>query len=217
MDEQNTTGDPERAFPLLRLWLCGSFQMAWSDPISGQVRPASDPSSGGRDQAAAISLLALLLCQPNRQAHRDWVMEQFWPESSHSVAVHRLENIFSCLRTLLRPPGGGESVLRSSRGKKTGGSSYRLDAYPRLWVDRDALLWNVEQAARMERFGENALPFWQRALALYKRGPFLAGGSYDPYADWITEQGGRLEGVWAPVCACARTSLSGSLWGGGQG
>ncbi len=192
MDEYITrTGEPERSFPLLRVWLCGPFRMAWIDPATGQTVPAVDPRSGGRDRAAAISLLALLLCQPNRQAHRDWLMEQFWPERSWEAAVHRLENIFSCLRGLLRPPGGGESLARSVTSKKTGGSSYRLDAFPTLWVDVDALTWHVEQAARMERFGENPLSFWEQAFALFQRGPFLAD---NPYATWITEQRGRLEG-----------------------
>ncbi|MBA2678450.1 MAG: hypothetical protein H0U76_08670 [Ktedonobacteraceae bacterium] len=211
MDEYTTIHERPAAFPSLCIWLCGPFQMAWIDPATGQTVSAVDPRSGGRDRAAAISLLALLLCQPHRQAHRDWVMEQFWPEGRWGVAVHRLENIFSCLRGLLRPPGGGESLVRSVTGKKTGGSSYCLDAYPALWVDMDAFTWNVEQAARMERFGENPLPFWQRASTLFQRGPFLANATYDPYATWITEQRSRLEGYGRQcVHALARLYLASS-------
>jgi DNA-binding SARP family transcriptional activator len=194
MDVSDDLGNSLTTFPLLRIWLCGPFRMEWIDPTTGQVLPATDPTTGGRDRAAAISLLALLLCQPNRQAHRDWVMEQFWPESSRSVAVHRLENIFSCLRKLLRPPSGGESLVHSTSGKKTSGPSYCLDAYPKLWVDLDALIWNVEQAARMERFGDDALPFWQRAFDLFKAGPFLADDPYEPYAAWVKERRSQLEG-----------------------
>jgi DNA-binding SARP family transcriptional activator len=194
MDERYTTGESPGVFPQLRIWLCGSFQMEWVDTATGAVLPPSDASTGGRDRAAAIALLALLLCQPNRQAHRDWVMEQFWPESSRSVAVHRLENIFSCLRKLLRSPSGGESLVRSTSGKKTSGTSYCLDAYPNLWVDCDALTWNVTQAARMERFGDDALPFWQRAFDLLKRGPFLVDDPYESYAAWVKEQREHLEG-----------------------
>jgi DNA-binding SARP family transcriptional activator len=194
MDGHGPRGDSEKPFPQLRIWLCGPFKMEWVDPLSGEILPPSETKTGGRDQAAALSLLALLLCQPNRQAHRDWVMEQFWPEGSRSVALHRLENIFSCLRKLLRSPSGGESLARSLSGKKTSGPLYCLDAYPRLWVDLDALVWQVEQAARMERFGDDALPFWQRAFELAKRGPFLVDNPYDPYASWIIEQRERLEG-----------------------
>ncbi len=180
--------------------------MAWVDPTSGAELPPSDASTGGRDWAAAISLLALLLCQPNRQAHRDWVMEQFWPEGRRDVAIHRLENIFSCLRKLLRPPSGGESLVRSTSGKKNSGTSYCLEAYPRLWVDCDALTWQVEQAARMERFGDDALPFWERAFALLKRGPFLVDDPYEPYASWVTEQRDQLQG-YARQCVHALSRL----------
>jgi DNA-binding SARP family transcriptional activator len=194
MDTSNDSGNPPTAFPQLRIWLCGPFQMEWIDPTTGQTLPAADPTVGSRDRAAAISLLALLLCQPNRQSHRDWVMEQFWPDGKRDVAIHRLENIFSCLRKLLRPPSGGESLVHSTIGKKSGGTSYCLEAYPTLWVDGDALIWHVEQACRMERFGDDALPFWQRAFDLLKRGPFLVDDPYEPYASWVKEQREQLQG-----------------------
>jgi DNA-binding SARP family transcriptional activator len=206
MDEYATPNKPQGSFPLLRVWLCGPFQMEWIDSATDTVLLAADAMEGSRDRTAALSLLALLLCQPNRQAHRDWVMEQFWPEGSRSAAVHRLENIFSCLRKLLRPPSGGESLLYSMMGKKTSGPTYGLEAYPKLWVDTDALIWYVEQAARMERFGDDALPFWERAFGLLKRGPFLADASYDPYATWIGEQRSHLEG-YARQCVHALSRL----------
>jgi DNA-binding SARP family transcriptional activator len=206
MDESNHIGKPPGSFPLLRVWLCGPFQMEWVDPATRQELSITEATEGSRDRTAALSLLALLLCQPNRQAHRDWVMEQFWPEGSRSAAVHRLENIFSCLRKLLRPPSGGESLLHSSLGKKTSGPTYGLDAYPKLWVDTDATIWNVEQAARMERFGDDALPYWQYAFDLLKRGPFLADAPYDPYATWIEEPRSRLEG-YARQCVHALSRL----------
>ncbi|GER88921.1 hypothetical protein KDW_30830 [Dictyobacter vulcani] len=179
-------------FPLLRVHLCGPLQITWNDSVSGQRLSADDSSGSGRDRAAALSLLALLLRQPNRRAHRDWVMEQFWPEGSRSVAVHRLENIFSCLRKLLRPPGGDESLVRSILGKKTSGPTYCIEAYPKVWVDMDALTCNIEQACRMERFGDDALPFWQQAFHLLKRGPFLADSPYEPYAAWVNNQREQL-------------------------
>src|SRR6266700_3124985 len=91
MDERYTTGESPGAFPQLRIWLCGSFRMEWVDPTTGAALPVTDPTTGSRDRAAAIALPALLLCQPNRQAHRDWVMEQFWPDGRRDVAIHRLE------------------------------------------------------------------------------------------------------------------------------
>jgi DNA-binding SARP family transcriptional activator/tetratricopeptide (TPR) repeat protein len=180
--------------PFVRIWLCGPLLIEWIDPATGVVRSCADGSAGGRDAVAAAALMALLLCQPNRQAHRDWLMEQFWPESSRSVSVHRMENIFSYLRKLLRPPTGEESLAYSIHGKKGGGPSYGITRYPSVWVDRDALIWNSQQAARMERFGDDALPYWERAYALLKRGPFLADEPYDSYADWMVEQREQLAG-----------------------
>jgi DNA-binding SARP family transcriptional activator len=183
--------------------------MEWVDPANGQTLPAADPTTGSRDRAAAISLLALLLCQPNRQAHRDWIMEQFWPDGKRDVAIHRLENIFSCLRRLLRPPSGGESLVRSTIGKKTSGTSYCLEPYPKLWVDTDALTCNIEQACRMERFGDDALPYWQRAFDLLKRGPFLVDDPYEPYAAWVQKRREVLGGYYRQcVHALARLYLA---------
>jgi DNA-binding SARP family transcriptional activator len=212
MDMSNDSGEPAQPFPQLRVWLCGPFRMAWIDPISGQALSHADLAIAGRDRAAALMLLALLLCQPNRQAHRDWIMEQFWPEGKRDVAIHRLENIFSTLRKLLRPPSGGESLLHSLLGKKSSGPSYCLAAYPKLWVDIDALTWQVEQACRMERFGDDALPFWERAFDLFKAGPFLADTPYEPYASWITEQREYLQG-YARQCVHALTRLYVTTYG----
>ena len=177
--------------PSVRIWLCGPFQLDWLDSTTGNTSSFLAQDLQGRDSTQALSLLKLLLCQPERQAHRDWIMEQFWPEHSRSVATHRLENVFSSLRKLLLPPSGGESLLHSTRGKKNSGVLYSLPAYPRMWVDSDAITWNVEQAARMERFGDDSLSFWQRAFDLLKRGPLLTD---EPYASWVKERRELLDG-----------------------
>jgi DNA-binding SARP family transcriptional activator len=189
--------------PLVRIWLCGPFQLEWIDPTTKQAFPVSAQDVQGRDRAQALSLLKLLLCQPERQAHRDWIMEQFWPEHSRSVATHRLENVFSALRKLLISPSGSESLLHSTRGKKQSGVLYSLSAYPQIWVDTDAITWNVEQAARMERFGDDSLPLWQRAFDLLKRGPLL---SDEPYAAWVNDRRESLEG-YARQCIHALAHL----------
>ncbi len=70
------------------------------------------------------------------------------------------------------------------------GSSYRLREYPLIWIDADAFDWNVEQAARMERFGDASLPFWERAYELAQRGTFLVD---ELYSDWAEERRKELE------------------------
>ena len=170
--------------PLVRIWLCGPFCIEWLDPATGDALPSLQDEQG-RDVAQTHALLKLLLCQPERQAHRDWIMEQFWPDHDSSLATHRIENICSNLRKLLTPPMGGESLLRSLRGRRNRGTLYVLAGYPLIWVDSDAIAWNVQQAARMDRFGDESLPFWQRAFDLLTRGPLLAD---EPYAEWVTER-----------------------------
>lgn len=186
MNEQSKHAHP----PSVRIWLCGPFQVEWRDPDTEATHLMVAQDLHGSDVGRAFSLLKLLLCQPGRQASRDWILEQFWPEQSRDGAIHRLETIASALRTLLLPASGDESLLSSIRSKQNG-LVYTLSAYPQFWVDSDAIIWNAEQAARMERFGHDSLPFWQRAFDLLKRGPFLAD---EPYAEWVKEHREKLEG-----------------------
>ena len=178
--------------PSVRIWLCGPFRIEWIDPATGETLPAQQDEQG-RDVAQTHALLKLLLCQPERQAHRDWIMEQFWPDHDSTIATHRIENICSSLRKLLTPPTGGESLLRSQRGRRNRGTLYTLADYPQIWVDSDAIAWNIQQAARMDRFGDESLPFWQRAFDLLTRGPLLAD---EPYAEWVTERRELHEGFY---------------------
>ncbi len=190
MDDYNDTAPS--GFPSVRIWLCGTFHIEWIDPATGYASPFSDENLHGKGVAQTLSLLKLLLCQPGRQAHRDWIMEQFWPDHTQSSASHRLHNIASVFRKLLCPPDG-LPLLPYISGKQESSSVYALPAYPRLWVDSDAIAWNIEQAARMERFGDDALPFWQRAFDLLKRGLFLAD---EPYAAWAQAKRTELEGYY---------------------
>jgi DNA-binding SARP family transcriptional activator len=190
MDDHDNTASPR--YPSVRIWLCGPFSLEWVDPTTGQASPLSEQAFHERDGVQALSLLKLLLCQPGRQAHRDWVLEQFWPEHAQSVASHRLHNIASIFRKLLCPPDG-LPLLPPISGRTDSRSLYTLPAYPRIWIDSDAIIWNIEQAARMERFGDDALPFWQRAFDLLKRGPFLLD---EPYASWAQTRRTELEGAY---------------------
>ncbi|GER90070.1 hypothetical protein KDW_42320 [Dictyobacter vulcani] len=195
MDDGRSGGHEwsEPRSPIARIWLCGAFVVEWIDPGTGQACSTLEMSGAGRDYTSALSLLKLLLSQPQRRAHRDWIMEQFWPASGRHTAAHRLENIFSVLRKLMCHPLTGECLLRSFRAGKENGMMYQLEASPLVWLDVDAQVWNVEQAARMERFGDDAQPFWERAYELGKRGPFL---SDERYVDWATQRRNEVEGYY---------------------
>lgn len=67
-----------------------------------------------------------------------------------------------------------------------------MDTVPLIWLDHEALAWNVEQAIRMERFGDNPLPFWQRAYELAKRGEYLPD---EIYGEWASARREEIAGL----------------------
>ncbi|MEO9030675.1 MAG: bacterial transcriptional activator domain-containing protein, partial [Ktedonobacteraceae bacterium] len=139
----------------------------------------------GRGTAPALTLLKLLLSRPERFALKDWITEQFCRDQELFSNV-RLDNIVSQLRGLLCPSSYEDlrthlvTHLRSSPGS---GYGYQLAAYPLIWVDSDALLWNSEQAARLERFGDNPLSYWERSYQLAKRGMYLPNEAYSGWGE----------------------------------
>jgi hypothetical protein len=87
--------------------------------------------------------------------------------------------------------GGGGYFNGQKQGHESG-DGYRLAPYPLIWLDVDALAWHVEQACRLERFGEDALPFWERAYELARRGEYL---SEEPYSDWAEPRRAEVRGA----------------------
>jgi DNA-binding SARP family transcriptional activator len=192
MEQHSGRADPacsasRDASRMIRISIFGPLTIEWE----GQATPFPAERLLGRGAAPALSLLKALLCQPHRFALRDWLMEQFWPNTTRSRAEERLDDVASGLRTLLRPPESQAKILHYVYGGPGSGSGYRLEGYPYIWVDADAFVWNVEQAARMERFGDDPLPLWERAYELAKRGTFLPE---EVYSDWAKEWREVLEG-----------------------
>src|SRR5260370_36696545 len=90
-------------------------------------------------------------------------------------------------------------------GGRGSGDGYQLAPYPLLWVDVDALDWYVEQAARMERFGDEPYSFWEQAYQLASRGMYLPD---EPYSSWAYKRRERIAGsLRQSVHALARLSL----------
>ncbi|HYU74503.1 MAG TPA: tyrosine/phenylalanine carboxypeptidase domain-containing protein [Ktedonobacteraceae bacterium] len=174
---------------LLRISVLGPFHIKWV----GQTAPFPPERLQGRGAAPALGLLKALLCRPNRFASRDWLMEQFWPESSRSKAEERLDDVASGLRSLLRPPGSQAKILHFVYGSNGRGSGYRLEGYPQIWVDADAFCWYVEHAVLMDRFGQDSLAIWEQAYQLASRGTFLPEESY---SDWAQSRRELLEGYY---------------------
>jgi tetratricopeptide (TPR) repeat protein len=186
--------------PFIRVTACGLLtievaeEVISSDPPQASYISLSADQVRGRGTAPALTLLKLLLSRPERFALRDWLIEQFCRDRELFSSV-RLDNIVSQLRSLLCPPAYEDlrtQIVAHVRGSASSGDGYQLASYPLIWTDLDALTWNVEQAARMERFGDDPLPYWERAYALARRGIFLPD---ELYSDWATARRGEVAGM----------------------
>lgn len=199
--------------PLIRVSTCGLLtvetiqEVVSADPPLARYASLPPEQLRGRGTAPALLLLKLLVSQPRRYALRDWLMEQFCPDRELFTS-NRLWNIAWLLRRLLCPPDYADlrtqlvAYVYSASGS---GSGYQLAPYPLIWIDIDALAWNVEQAARMERFGDDPLPFWERAYELARRGSYLPD---ELYCDWTESRREEVAGMLRQsVRALARLSL----------
>jgi tetratricopeptide (TPR) repeat protein len=176
--------------PLIRITTCGLLtlelfeEITSADPLQARYRVLTPDLLHGRGKVPALTLLKLLVSRPDRFAPGDWLLEAFCRAQGETFSSKRLDTLAWMLRDLLCPPAYQQirtSLVVHSRGLS--GPGYRLASYPLVWVDHEALAWNVEQAIRMERFGDNPLPFWQRAYELAKRGEYLPD---EIYGEWST-------------------------------
>jgi DNA-binding SARP family transcriptional activator len=180
--------------PLVRICALGPMTAFRYDPQTGQTTPITEKQLHGKSTTAAFAFLHLLISQPHRYAPRDWVLEQFWPESERSKANKRMDDVTSLLRSLLSfSTSHAEELLCSVRGNKQSGSGYRLAGYPLIWLDTDAFLWHMQHAALYQQMGDDPLPFLETAYRLGSRGKFLVE---EPYSTWAEERREELEGTW---------------------
>jgi DNA-binding SARP family transcriptional activator len=174
----------------IRICTFGPLHIEWVDQPRGWASAIPEQNLAIKDATPALWLLKLLLSLPHRFALRDEIMEHFWPEVSSTAAAKRLDNVVYALRKLLRPPDSTQVLLLRQASPATG-NGYQLAAYPHIWVDADAFSWYVEQAARMERFGEESLSLWEAASELAARGIYLPE---ERYSQWAMQRRASLEG-----------------------
>jgi DNA-binding SARP family transcriptional activator len=190
---------PQVPAPLVRLTTCGLLtleifeEIVSTDPLQARYRVLTPDLLHGRGKVPALTLLKLLVSRPNRFAPADWLLEAFCRAQGEAFSSKRLDTLAWMLRDLLCPSAYQQirtSLVAHSRG--ISGPGYRLAGHPLIWVDHEALAWNVEQAIRMERFGDNPLPFWQRAYELAKRGEYLPDKIY---GEWSTPKREEIAGL----------------------
>jgi DNA-binding SARP family transcriptional activator len=176
----------------LRVFTFGPFRIEWIDPSTGQATPLPAERLHGRGAAPSLALLKALLGRPDRFATRDWIMDQFWPESKRRSAEERLDDVASSLRALLRPEGSSAKLVQYVYGSDGRGAGYRLAGYPQVWCDTDAFVWYVEHASLLDRMGQDSSACWQRAYELAARGMYLPEHLYE---DWARARRETLEGL----------------------
>ncbi len=187
-----TLTDP--SVPLVRIFTCGELRIEVLQepacaPAQARYMLATGKHLNGHGISSASTLLKMLVSASKRCLAKDWIQENWAPTEEDRIPLKRVENAAWYLRGLLCPTSlHGESrercrraLVHYSAGSPGSGGSYALGAYPLVWIDVDALDWNVRQACRMERYGDDALPLWERAYHLASQGVYLPD---DLYCDW---------------------------------
>ncbi|MGH2478935.1 MAG: hypothetical protein ACRDHW_04695 [Ktedonobacteraceae bacterium] len=185
---------------MIRVTTCGLLtieiveEIISTDPPRARYASLTPELLRGRGAVPALMMLKLLLSRHERFAPRDWLREQYCRDREVFSSV-RLDNIAWQLRNLLCPPAYTDlrkQVVAHVHSSMSSGNGFQLAAFPLIWVDSEALNWHVEQAARMERFGDNRLPFWEAAYTLAKRGEYLPDEIYSP---WTSFRRGEVAGM----------------------
>src|SRR6185369_7088872 len=120
----------------------------------------------------------MLALEPRRRAHREVVMERFWPELEPSRAANNLHKAIHAARRALEP-----DLTAHVRSRFLHAESHAIVLDGVAWVDVDAFL-----AAAALADASPSLETVDAALALYT-GPLLAD---DAYEAWTVEPRERL-------------------------
>ena len=190
----NTAKDDRANHALLRVTTLGEFSIerlvrALEQTEDEPPRYALVERREWSNRGPAMTLLKVLLCQTNRRASRDELIEAIWPNHKTINAAHALESAVSVLRRHILRAGEVGSLLLTLR---SGGETvYKLAGQQRIWVDADALLSLVSAAMRAECQGQNPLSLLEEAHAL-ARGEFLED---DLYAEWAQGRRHTLDGA----------------------
>ena len=206
--------------PLVKIYTCGGLRIeVLQQPADTPTHARYDvPLAGSSDVqdkgiSSAYTLLKMLISASMHARSMDWIRENWHPTDDFSRGISRIDNVASLLRKLFCPPFFPDeqqatyrrASVRCVSGSPTSGNGYALGAYPLIWIDVDAIDWNIEQACRMERFGDDAFPYWERAYHLASQGTYLPE---DLYSDWAEARRLAVFGsLRQSVRALARLSL----------
>jgi DNA-binding SARP family transcriptional activator len=188
-----TTMQTHPPHPFLRIFTFGEFaiERLISSPTAPTFPPryARLPWEEWSNRRAAMELLKILICAPNRRASKDELIQFIWPNNPMINASHALDSAASILRRHVLQTHSEESLLQTIRGN--GDTALKLATQTYLWVDADAFLILATRAARIEHEGLDPLPLLQRAHTL-AQGQFLED---DPHAPWSQKRRNTINGA----------------------
>lgn len=170
--------DRASAMPLVRVWLCGTFQV--ERRTEDGTWETSDKSHW--EKGYARPLFKRLLCASGRRLERLTLTDDLWPDPDSPELVERyLNDAAYQLRKALRPV----PILKTF-GHASG---YELAAQSVLWVDADACEALMKEAEQIGRTSPRAVLLLEQANAYFARGDFLEGES----GLWVYARRGTLE------------------------
>ena len=172
--------------PVIRISTCGPFAVEILETLP-EENPACYVELSQQlvreHDGRALTLLRLFCNAEGRFVSKDQLMTLLCEGRKACITEKTLQNIISSLRDLLAL-GSHQKIpdlIAYVRGTRESGDGYRLAAFPLVWLDLDAIVWNVKQATLKQRFHDDPLPYWERAYQLASRGTYLIE---EPFSDW---------------------------------
>ena len=178
---------------LFRLLTFGAFAMerlSLNAPDGHAAHYETIAQKEWSNRGPAMTMLKVLLCRTRRRAPKDILIDAIWSEDEQERMKSpegALKSATNVLRDILRQPDGDTALMTIPTRE---GLVYQLPDQGRLWVDADAFVSLVGEAAKAEHTEEDALPVWEAAFALL-RGEFLED---DLYAEWVQAKRQEIEG-----------------------
>jgi DNA-binding SARP family transcriptional activator len=178
------TAPPERAEPrVVQLRCLGGFALETDGRTVdlGALRPR------------ARALLRLLALSPNRDVHREQLVDALWPGVDLTVGTRRLQVAVSSVRQLLEQAGLPGTEVLSRRG-----DAYRLALPPGSVVDIEAFEHGLDDADRAARRADPTAADLRAAALAWYRGDLLPE---DGPAEYVVGERDRLRVLAATAAA----------------
>ena len=181
--------------PLARIYTCGTLTVEVLTRLpSGNEQAVYGPPAALETKgiSTALLLLTLLICQPERLASKDFLLQTLArpykaldeeDDLQEDRAFKRLDNVVYLLRKLLSPPAlnhmlGADKLrkhlVRYIRATSESGPSYQLAGWPLLWLDIEAMEAAQKLARRLQAHGEMGCRNGSRSIRSASAGHFLS-------------------------------------------